>query len=118
MHDFKKLNVWQKSRQLVKDIYEVTQNFPKEEMYGLTSQIRRSAVSIPSNIAERCGRETDKDTSHFMTIAMGSSFELETQVILACDLGYIGSKVIVTDLWNRIDEVQKMIDGFRKSLGK
>lgn len=118
MHDFKKLNVWQKSRQLVKDIYEVTQNFPKEEMYGLTSQIRRSAVSIPSNIAEGCGRETDKDTTHFMTIAMGSSFELETQVILAYDLGYIDSKVIVTDLWNRIDEVQKMIDGFRKSLGK
>lgn len=110
--------MWQKSRQLVKDIYEVTQNFPKEEMYGLTSQIRRSAVSIPSNIAEGCGRETDKDTSHFMTIAMSSSFELETQVILAYDLGYIGSKAIVTDLWNRIDEVQKMIDGFKKSLGK
>lgn len=87
-------------------------------MYGLTSQIRRSAVSIPSNIAEGCGRETDKDTSHFMTIAMGSSFELETQVILAYDLSYIGSKVIVTDFWNRIDEVQKMIDGFKKSLGK
>ena len=117
MHDFKKLQVWQKSRQLVKDIYEVTQDFPKEERYGLTSQIRRCVISVPSNIAEGCGRNTNADTARFLDIAQGSCFELETQIILSYDLNYI-SKVVVNNLWSRIDEVQKMIDGFKKSLKK
>ncbi len=117
MHDFKKLHVWQKSRQLVKDIYEVSQDFPKEEMYGLTSQIRRSAISVPSNIAEGCGRSTNADTARFLDIAQGSCFELETQIILSFDLNYI-SETVVRDLWKRTDEVQKMIDGFKNSLGK
>jgi len=117
MHDFKKLKVWQKARQLVKDIYEVTKNFPKEENYGLTSQIRRCVISVPSNIAEGCGRSKKNDICRFLDIAQGSCFELETQVILSFDLDYI-SEDDVKVLWNKIDEVQKMIDGFSKSLKK
>ena len=82
MHNFKELKVWQNARVLVKEIYLSTGNFPTEEKYGITSQIRRSAISIPSNIAEGCGRRTDKDFSHFLNIALGSAYELQTQTEL------------------------------------
>ena len=89
MHKFKDLTVWEKSQQLVKAIYESTSSFPKEEIFGLTAQIRRSAVSIPANIAEGCGRKTDKELCRFLDIANGSAFELETLIILSTDLNYL-----------------------------
>lgn len=115
MHNFKELKVWQKSRHLVKEVYLLTKKFPKDELFGLTSQVRRAAVSIPSNIAEGCGRNTDKDTKRFIDIAQGSSFEVETQMILAYDLEYI-TKEEVNIIWEKINEVQRMLRGFGDSL--
>ena len=115
MHNFRELKIWQKSRMLVKEVYILTQGFPKAEQFGLTSQIRRSAVSIPSNIAEGCGRDTDKQLKYFLEIASGSSCELETQLLLAFDLEYLTEKELNT-VEIKINEVQKMIVGFKKSL--
>src|SRR5688572_26720461 len=83
MNNFKDLKIWQKSVDLAVRIYEITKAFPKDEMYGLTSQMRRSAVSISSNISEGSGRNTDKDFNYFLGISYGSSCELETQLIIA-----------------------------------
>ncbi len=115
MHDFKKLIVWQKTRDLVKNIYLLTKSFPKEELYGLTSQIRRSAVSILSNIAEGAGRNSKKDFNRFLDIANGSAFELETQIILSFDLGYI-TETEMNSILNQIEEIQKMIYGLKNKL--
>lgn len=117
MHDFKKLEVWQKARLLVKEIYLITASFPKEEGYGLISQIRRSAVSIPSNIAEGCGRGTNNQLSHFLDIAAGSAFELETLLIISNDLNYLSEKTSEINII-KIHEVIKMIFGLKKSLLK
>ncbi len=92
MRDYKELIVWQKSRILVKSIYDQTKLFPKEEQYGLTNQIRRAVVSIPSNIAEGYNRQSDKEFIRFLSIAKGSAAEVETQIILAKDLEYISSE--------------------------
>lgn len=86
MKDFRKLKVWEKSHQLTLAIYENTSSFPQSELYGLTSQIRRSAYSIPTNIAEGSGRGSDAELARFLTIAMGSASELEYQLQLACEL--------------------------------
>lgn len=91
----KKLEAWKISIKLVVEIYRLTQEFPKDEVYGLVSQIRRSAVSIPSNIAEGCARQTAKETTQFLHIALGSIAELETQLIISKELSYI----------NNIDEI-------------
>ena len=114
MHNFRNLNVWKKSRYLHKDIYELTKRFPKEDLFGLTSQIRRSALSIPSNIAEGCGRNTDKDLCRFLDIANGSAFELETQIILSFDVDLISEKELI-HFEERVKELQKMIYSFRNS---
>src|SRR5690606_41443973 len=87
--EYRDLDVWKFSRKLVNSIYELTKSFPSEELYGLTNQIRRWAVSIPSNIAEGCGRRTSKDTIQFLYISRGSSDELETQLVLAFDQEFI-----------------------------
>lgn len=117
MHKFKELKVWQKARKLVKEIYETTQKFPKEELFGLTSQMRRSAVSILANIAEGCGRDTQNELNRFMDIANGSSFELETLVILSFDLKFISQNEF--DNFNdKLNEIQKMIYGFKRSIQK
>ena len=114
-HNFKKLDIWKKGRVLVKVIYNVTKVFPDDEKYGLTSQMRRCAVSIPSNIAEGCGRNTDKDLSRFLHIAIGSICELETQLYLSHDVGYIDEKE--TDkLIVQVEEIRRMITGFIKKL--
>ena len=89
MKDFKKQKVWQKSHRLILDIYQATANFPREELYGLTNQIRRSCASIPANIAEGCGRNSDADFSRFLKIAMGSATELEYHLLLSHDLGIL-----------------------------
>jgi len=92
MHNYHELKIWQESRMLVKSVYTLTANFPSEEVYGLTSQIRRAAVSIPSNIAEGTGRSSDKEFQRFLDYAIGSLFELETQIILANDLNFISTE--------------------------
>jgi len=92
MKSFTELDVWQKSRELVKLVYQITLLFPKEEIYGLTNQLRRSVVSVPSNIAEGNGRQSNKETMHFLYIAKGSLYEVETQLYLSNDLEYISEE--------------------------
>ncbi|MCW5853511.1 MAG: four helix bundle protein, partial [Anaerolineae bacterium] len=89
MRDFRKLQVWVKAHQLTLNTYKVTRPFPKEELYGLTSQIRRASASIPANIAEGCGRQGAAELTRFLNIALGSASELEYHFILAHDLGFI-----------------------------
>lgn len=115
MHNFKELTIWQKSRKFVKDIYVLTKLFPKEELFVLTSQMRRAAISVPSNIAEGAGRETDKDFSRFLDMANGSAFELESQIYIACDLEYYSEEQMNIYL-DKVQELQKMIYYFRKHL--
>jgi four helix bundle protein len=91
MQDFRNLKVWQKSHSVVLSVYKTTGTFPKHELFGLTSQMRRSAYSIPTNIAEGCGRGSDADFARFLQMAMGSACELEYQLLLACDLQYLTS---------------------------
>jgi four helix bundle protein len=115
MNNFKKLIVWQKSRELVKDIYLITKEFPKEELFGLTSQIRRATISIALNIAEGSGRGTDKDFAHFLDIAFGSALEVEAQIILSSDLEFITNNEC--DILNlKIQEIQKMIKKLTDSM--
>jgi len=102
-HDYKELNTWQAAMDLVTKIYGLTKCFPKDEVFGLTSQIRRSAVSIPSNIAEGKGRYSNPDIIHFLVVARGSLNELETQLILSERIGYLNSKDLdetISDLEN------------------
>ena len=115
MKDFKSLKIWQKGIKLVVDIYKLTKVFPQEELYGLTSQMRRSAISIPSNIAEGSGRNSDKDFNRFLDISLGSSFELETQIIIARELEFLSSEDFLK-LSDKVQEEQKMITGLQKSL--
>lgn len=115
MHNFKELKFWQKARTLTKITYTVTNKFPKEERFGLTNQIRRSVVSVSSNIAEGCGRGTDKELIRFLDIAQGSLCELESQFILAYDLEFIEQKEL-DYLSKEIDEIQKMMFSFRRKL--
>ncbi len=109
-HNYKELKTWQQSRILVKEIYLITKNFPKEELFGLTNQMRRAAVSIPSNIAEGFGRGTNPQIRQFLNIAQGSLFELETQVLLSFDLEYLTTEQLA-DLSEKITNISKMIDG-------
>ena len=105
------LDVWKKSISLVSFIYKNTNNFPKDETYGLTNQIRRYAVSIPSNIAEGCGRHHLNDSLHFYYISRGSLFELETQLYIALDLNFI-SKEIFSEAIDKITDCKKLVNGF------
>ena len=115
MNNFKKLIVWQKAREFVKDIYLVTRKFPKEELFGLTSQIRRATVSIALNIVEGSGRGTDKDFAHFLDVSFGSALEVEAQIILSLDLEFITDEEY--DILNlKIQEIQKMIKKLTDSL--
>ena len=117
MHNFKELIVWQKSRSLVRDVYKLTQKFPADERFGLTQQIRRASVSISSNIAEGSGRGTNNDFLHFIDIANGSAFEVETQLYLALDLEYI-SQSEFEEITIKLLDVEKLIYNFKKSLLK
>jgi len=112
---YKELKVWQKSYQLCLVIYKTTKEFPGEETYGLTSQIRRSAVSVPSNIAEGYGRKTTPDYLRFLYVSYGSNCELETQILLAGDLGYVGAEEIKR-IENDIGEVERTLKALIKSL--
>lgn len=115
MHNFKELKVWQNAMLLTKAIYVTTDRFPEKERFGLTAQIRRSAVSIPSNIAEGSGRGTDKDFVHFLHISFGSACELETQIIIANELTYI-SYLQTEELNEQIHEIKRMLIGLKKKL--
>jgi len=111
MKSYFELEVWIKARELATFCYELTKSFPKEEMFGLTSQMRRSAVSIPSNIAEGCGRNTSKDTLQFLFIARGSAYELETQFYISTDLKYL-SEIELASVFEKIMECKKLLNGF------
>ncbi len=115
MRNFQELIVWQKAHQLTLKIYSVTSSFPTAEVYGLTSQIRRSCSSIPTNIAEGCGRHTNPDLKRFLTIASGSCSELEYQLILSKDLSFI-SLPIFQELTEELIEIRKMLFSFISKL--
>lgn len=93
MHNFKELKIWQQSKDFVKVVYGITKNFPNEELFGLVSQMNRAAISIPSNIAEGAGRDSDRDFARFLKIALSSTYELETQIIISADLGFITDQI-------------------------
>jgi len=105
------LEVWKRSRCLVKDVHTLTQAFPREESFGLTAQLRRCVVSVPSNVAEGCGRNSAKDTLQFLYVARGSLYELETQLCLAFDLTYIGKEKLDVIL-AEVTECKKLLNGF------
>lgn len=115
MNYFKELKVWQKAIELVTETYLVTKGFPKDELFGLVSQIRRCVISIPSNIAEGCGRKTTKDFSNFLGIALGSCFELETQIIISKNIGYLTNEQFII-LESEIQHIQNMIIKLQTSL--
>ncbi len=112
---YKELIVWQKSIELVVAVYRHTMMFPKDEIYGLRQQLRRAAVSIPSNIAEGQCRGTTKDFLHFLSIAQGSLAEVETQIVISERLAYVDQEQS-KDLDDRINEVGKLINGLKNSL--
>ena len=112
---FKQLKIWQKGIEVVKDIYALTKNFPKEEMYGLTAQMKRAAVSIPSNIAEGFKRYHDKEYTQFLYIALGSAAELETQCYIAKELGFIEENQL-QEISENIDHISKMISSLIKKI--
>jgi four helix bundle protein len=111
MKDFHNLKVWEKAHKLTLMIYQVTKEFPKDELYGLINQMRRSSASIPTNIAEGCGRDSQADMTRFFQMAMGSSSELEYQLILAHDLQYLNEKDFL-ELSTELSEMRRMLNAF------
>ncbi len=109
--EYTKLEVWIESRKLANLVYTVTKNFPKEELFSLINQIRRCAVSVPSNIAEGCGRQTSKETIHFLHISRGSLYELETQIYLSLDQNYLSTNDF-EDVLQQIQICKRLINGF------
>ena len=107
------LDAWKASRELVSVVYRVTQSFPKEEMFGLTAQMRRASVSVPSNIAEGAARTGSREYTQFLNVARGSLSELETQLFIACDLGYMGSDHPVFAM---ISRVSKLVSGLHGAI--
>lgn len=115
MSTFRDLLIWQKSMEYVTDIYATTKKFPDEEKFGLVSQLRRSAVSIPSNISEGYGRNSSNEFARFLNIAMGSLFEVQTQIGIAQNLRFIDSKNF-EKLYEQSREIERMMSSFIKSL--
>ena len=115
MRDFHKLIIWQRSHQLALNVYSISKLFPKDELFGLTSQIRRAVSSIPTNIAEGCGRASNKDFAHFLQIAIGSAAEVEYELLLAHDLNYINENDYQT-LTEETVAVRKMIIKYQSEL--
>jgi len=109
MRNFRNLDIWKDSIILVKEVYLFLNDFPHTETYGLVSQMSRAAISIPSNIAEGSARNTEKDFKRFLEIAMGSAFELETQILISIELG-VGNKLKANSLLKNIDVIQKRIN--------
>lgn len=115
MHKLDDLIIWKKSMKLAKVIYTITDTFPKDERFGIISQMRRASVSIASNIAEGAGRESKKEFLNFLSIASGSSYELETQLYVSEDLGYVTEEKC-KEARSLLEEIQKMNYVFRKKL--
>jgi len=115
MRDFRDLKVWAKAHQLTLSIYRLTTRFPREEQYGITSQLRRACVSTSSNIAEGCGRSTDRDFARFLSIAGGSASETEYLLIVSKDLGYYGEEEY-DRLSKDVNEVKRMLNSFTQKL--
>ena len=111
IESYQDLEVWKQTKDLVRIIYQLTKTFPKEEQFGLTNQIRRAAVSIPTNIAEGCGRNHSKDSIQFFFISRGSLYEVETQIILAHDLGFISSQEQESIIL-KIKSCKRLLNGF------
>jgi four helix bundle protein len=115
MHRYKDLKFWQLSRTFCKDIYLITKSFPDDEKFGLISQLRRASVSIPSNIAEGASRVSNKDFKRFLRISLGSCYEIETQLLISLDLGFIDNKEL-EKLNSTLQQVIKMMSKFSSSL--
>lgn len=111
MKSYREFDVWIETRKLVKQVYVITNNFPKEELYGITNQIRRCSISIPSNIAEGCGRQTPKETIRFLYISRGSVYELETQLLLSNDLNFLPEEKL-NNFLSQIETCKKLFNGF------
>ena len=115
MKDFRLLKVWEKSHYISLEVYKLTKNYPKEELFNITSQLRRAITSVPTNLAEGCGRGSDKDFKRFVQIAMGSASESEYLLLLSKDLGYISNKEF-DKLLNGIQEIKKMLSSLISKL--
>jgi four helix bundle protein len=115
MRDFRRLQVWERAHALALAVYRVTRAFPKEEVYGLTSQVRRAAISVPTNIAEGCGRESAIEFARFLEIGMGSAKELEYQLLLAWYLGYVAQDEY-GQLNDETTQVQRMLHSYIRQL--
>jgi four helix bundle protein len=115
MKNFKELNVWLKAHQLVLAVYQVTKSFPSDELFGLTSQMRRAAASIPANIAEGCGRSSDAEFARFLYISFGSASELEYHILLAHDLGML-NEIDCGKLTENVIEIKKMLSSLIKKV--
>ena len=115
MKDFKKLKVWEKAHRLTLSVYEASANFPREELYGITSQIRRACVSVPTNIAEGCGRSSDKDFARFLQISMGSASEVEYLFLLGRDLDLLAHEGY-EELNSVVVEIKRMLTSLIKTL--
>lgn len=115
MHRFKDLEIWKFSRRFCSSIYQATENFPEKEKFGITNQMRRASVSIPSNIAEGASRKSNKDFSRFLEIAMGSCYELETQLLISNDLGFLETEKL-NDLLNELNRIMLMTSKFMSTL--
>ena len=115
MHNYKKLNVWVSSISLVKNIYKLTRKFPKDEMFVLTQQLRRAAISIPSNIAEGAGRNSNAQFKNFLQISIGSCYEAENQLIISKELEYISEEELDT-ISKELDSIMKMNHNLQKTL--
>ena len=115
MRDFRELKVWEKAHRLTVQIYRITKNLPSDERFGLTVQLRRAAASIPTNIAEGCGRDSERELARFMSIAAGSASEVEYQLLLAEDLHYIQDEAY-GELNKQVNEIKKMLNSFIQKL--
>lgn len=115
MRDFRKLDVWRKAHEFVLAVYKTTETFPKNEVYGLTSQLRRACISIPANIAEGCGRGEGADKARFVQISMGSASEAEYHLLLARDLGFLDDATYER-LIGELYSVKKMLVSFHQTL--
>ena len=117
MHKFKELEIWKRSRLFCLEIYKITSQFPESEKFGLTNQLRRASVSIPSNIAEGSSRSSNKDFERFLQITLGSAYEIETQLLIAYDLKFIDNEELEI-LSQNLESIIKMTSKFKSTLNK
>jgi len=115
MRDFRKYTIWELSHQLTLDVYNISNSYPKSEIYGITSQLRRASSSIPTNIAEGCGRDSDREFNRFLTIAIGSANETEYLIILSKDLNYI-DKTNFDNLLTQVNVIKRKIYSLKQKL--